>query len=76
MSNDRSGELAMLVGENLAHVATGSADLVLALVTALKQQPGIDAEKLVADFAGAIPDRDEGAGGQIQRLIKAALKQQ
>lgn len=75
MSNDRN-ELSELLGERLADVATGSADLVLALVAALKQQPGIDAQKLVNDFADAIPDRYEAAGGQIHRAVKSILRQQ
>ncbi len=75
MSSDRNDELAQLVGEHLGQVATGAADLVLALLAALKQQPGIDAEKLEADFGDAIPDRDDAAG-EVHRLLKAQFKKQ
>jgi len=56
---DTESELGSFIGGNIA----GSAFALVALIEALAEQPGIDAESLVKDFMERLPARGSASPG-------------
>jgi hypothetical protein len=74
MNDEVAHELDGAEAEDRMHIATDLTNITVALLSALRKQPGIDAYRLLSDFLAAMPDDKVQRGGGLTRTLKEELK--